>query len=132
MNKRKFKYIDKSTNNLRVKSIENIILPTNLLYNLPSDILILIYNYLHDLRKVHCELLSNCARRDIEQFNDTNTEYISYEIALHKSIHEIYSDIISWKEHGWCSVKCGSINWPHACNFCLICNADPDYCSCNT
>jgi hypothetical protein len=98
---------------------------------LPSDIIILIYHYLHDLKKVHFELLSNCARRYIEIFNYTNTQYISYEIALHKNIHAAYSDIESWKSCGWCSVKCGSINWPHVCNFCLICNADPDYCSCN-
>lgn len=103
----------------------------NLLHNyLPNDIIYIIYRYLHNLQPVHYELLSNCSRREIEQLNKSNTSYIKYEIAYHKSIHKIYNNTTFWKDHGWCSVKCGSINWPHTCNFCLTCNADPDYCSC--
>lgn len=85
------------------------------------------HNILH---KVHIELLQNCVRRDIEELDNTRTHVIAYECTLHKNIHTIYSDIKYWKDRGWCTAKCGSLNWPHVCNFCLICNADPDYCSC--
>ena len=73
----------------------------------------------NDEQIVQRELLGNCSRR----IGDP-------EIVLHKSIHPIYSDDKYWKERGWCSVKCCSLNWPHACNFMECCNADPEYCFC--
>jgi hypothetical protein len=98
---------------------------------LPLEIWQLIYYFMHDLRPVHQELLSNCARREVEVLdNDYNGGINRFEMALHKSIHPLYSDTQYWKEHGYCSVKCWSFNWPHACNFCMTCNADPDYCTC--
>jgi hypothetical protein len=97
---------------------------------LPLEIQQIIYRYLHDLKPTHNELLSNCARHTVETLNITNTCIIANEITYHKSIHKIYNNTQFWKSHGYCSVKCQSSNWPHTCNFCLICNTDPDFCSC--
>ena len=97
---------------------------------IPPEIWQIIYRYLHDLRPIHNELLCNCARHAIETLNKANTFIIGNEIVYHKSIHKIYNNTEIFKSRGYCSVKCQATNWPHPCNFCLICNEDPDYWSC--
>ena len=105
-----------------------------MLYSLlPLEILQIIYRYLHNLKPIHNELLSNCVRRYYEVLSPIGSQFqriYEYEAVIHKTIHPLYSNTKFWNECGWCSVKCGSLNWPHTCNFCLTCNADPDYCSC--
>ena len=47
------------------------------------------------------------------------------------NINKIYDDTDFWENRGWCNVKCGSLNWPHSCDLCLICGASKKWCDCN-
>ena len=71
------------------------------------------------------ELLSNCARRMVT-YGDN--EY--GETCYHRSIDKSFTSTEEWKRGGWCSVKCGSLNWPHRCDFCVKCNGDRSWCIC--
>ena len=108
-----------------IKSMEN-----NLC--LPPEIWDIIYKILHNqnLRDVNNELLQNCARKYTCRYNRELKRKIHGEITLHKSIHPVFTNTEFWKRRGYCSVKCGSLNWPHSCDFCPICNADKEFCSC--
>jgi hypothetical protein len=77
------------------------------------------------IKEVHAELLANCARR-IVLYGDNEYD----ETCLHKSINPLFGDTKYWKNRGWCSVKCGSLNWPHRCDFCVKCNGDRSWCIC--
>jgi len=95
-----------------------------------EDLLILIYEFnpLHreKFKNVLNEMLTKCAKRLITDINNN-----LYETCLFENIHNIYLDKNFWKNKGWCSVKCGSLNWPHSCDLCLFCGADEIWCDCN-
>lgn len=93
--------------------------------DLPPEIWDRIYYFSHDLRGVHKELLTNCVRRRIQTRGN-----LYNEITYHKNINPLFKFDDFWKLHGYCNVKCGSLNWPHACNLCDVCNSDPEYCCC--
>ena len=80
--------------------------------NLPSEIWDIIFRILHNqnLEEVKYELLSNCARKYTCRYNKEQKRKIPGEITLHKSIHPVFTNSSFWKNRGYCSVKCGSIN----------------------
>jgi len=99
-------------------------------YILCSELWTYIYTFdpLHreNLNKVLFELLSNCVRRLVTDCDD-----VMVETCLHKNVNSIYATTEYWQNRGWCNVKCGSLNWPHDCGYCIYCNADETFCDCN-
>jgi hypothetical protein len=67
--------------------------------------------------RVHAELRSQCAHR----LDDWT---------CHAAIHPEFYATGWWKARGYCSVYCGSSNWPHTCDFTLCCGADREFCRC--
>ena len=99
-------------------------------FYLCKDLCILIYEFnpLHrdQFKNVLNEMLKKCSKRLVSDENDNLSEKCFFE-----HIHSIYSDENFWKNRGWCSIKCGSLNWPHSCDLCLFCGADEIWCDCN-
>ena len=97
--------------------------------NLCDDIKFYIWSFdpLHreNLKKVTTELIKKCVQRNVSDYRDDICE-----TCLHENLHKHYNDDDFWKNRGWCNVKCGSLNWPHACDFCIICDCDKKWCSC--
>jgi hypothetical protein len=100
---------------------------------LPKEVWNLIYSFdptyhRFTLKQIHHELMNNCAIRCLRE--DGHTDYESQHV-YHKGIHSLYSDDKFWQTLGWCSIKCGSVNWPHSCDFCPACGRGKEWCSCN-
>jgi hypothetical protein len=79
---------------------------------------------------IHKELLCNCSIHCIETLNKDNTQIIGNEVVYHKSINSNYDNDDFFEKRGYCNVKCNSVNWPHACDFCVICNIGKKWCKC--
>ena len=99
---------------------------------LPKEVWDLIYSFdptyhIFNLKQIHHELRNNCAIRCL---TEPGTDY-ECQHAYHKSINPLYSDIRFWRTLGWCSIKCGSVNWPHSCDFCPVCGRGKEWCCCN-
>lgn len=95
-----------------------------------KDLWILIYQFnpLHrkQFKNVLNQMMQKCTKRLIQDKKDNLTEHCFFE-----NIHSICYDQNFWKNRGWCSIKCGSLNWPHSCDLCLFCGADEIWCDCN-
>lgn len=101
---------------------------------IPREIWYHIFSYdpLHRERTnlINNELLRK-SRRRLGDFSEISpNSIVSYEYTLHENIHADYKNISMWKSRGWCSVDCGALNIPHACDFCLFCDADEFWCTC--
>ncbi len=102
---------------------------------LPPEIWDIIFKYVWELniKDVHHELKSQCImkhREQIEWYRNGDPMVVGYYVFLHESIHDIARDDMFWKNRGWCSAKCDSLNWPHVCSICSKCECDPVFCEC--
>lgn len=96
---------------------------------LPNELWIEIYEYNPLHREMYQKVLLELKQTSTQRLcNDANN--LECETCFHANINNHYYDTCYWKNRGWCSVKCGSLNWPHACDFCVLCNADKTWCSC--
>jgi len=96
---------------------------------LPREMWTQIYQYNPEHRPVYKKVLHEMKQKSTQRLcKDVNN--IECETCFHENINSNYNTDSDWKNRGWCNVKCGSLNWPHACDFCVICNADETWCSC--